>query len=61
MYLGTVYVSTKFRPDRSSNMAAILENHLRAIDPKLCTYYVPLSKSKSQTKFRSNHPTLHLS
>jgi hypothetical protein len=25
MYLGTIYLSTKFRPDRTSNMAAILK------------------------------------
>jgi hypothetical protein len=48
----TIYVSTKHQPDRSSNMAAILEN-LNAIDPKLCTY-VPLGKSNPQTKFRSS-------
>jgi hypothetical protein len=52
MYLGTVYVSTKLRPDQTSNMAAILENQLRVIDMQLCTY-VPLGNSNSQTKFRS--------
>jgi hypothetical protein len=49
MYLGTIYISTKFplfQLDRNSNMAAILENQLRAIDPKLCTYG-PLGKSNS--------------
>jgi hypothetical protein len=50
MYLDTTFISTKFRPDRTSNMA-ILENQLRAIGPKLCTY-VPLGKSNSQTKFQ---------
>jgi hypothetical protein len=53
MYLDTTYISTKFRPDRTSNMAAkvaILENQLRAIDPKLiCT---PLGMSNSHTKFQ---------
>jgi hypothetical protein len=34
MYLVSVYVSTKFRPDRTSNLAAILENQLRAITPE---------------------------
>jgi hypothetical protein len=35
--------------------AAILENQLRAIDPKLCTYaLLVLGKSNSQTKFRSD-------
>jgi hypothetical protein len=53
IYLATIYVSTKLWPEPSSNMAAILENQLRAIDPKLCTY-VPLGKSNSQTKFRSS-------
>jgi hypothetical protein len=35
MYLGTIYISPKFRPDRTSNMAAIpiLENQLSAITP----------------------------
>jgi hypothetical protein len=42
-----------FGPDRSGRQAAILENQLRAIDPKLCTY-VLLGKSNSQTKFRSS-------
>jgi hypothetical protein len=53
MYLGTVNVSAKFLPDldlKYGRQAAILENKLRAIDPKLCTY-VPLGKSNSQTKF----------
>jgi hypothetical protein len=26
MYLGTIYISTEFRSDLTSNMAAILEN-----------------------------------
>jgi hypothetical protein len=33
--------------------AAILENQLRDIDPKLCTY-VLLGKSNSHTKFQSD-------
>jgi hypothetical protein len=32
MYLGTIYVSTKFRPNRTSNMA-ILEKQLNAVTP----------------------------
>jgi hypothetical protein len=35
MDLGTVYVSTKFWPDQTSNMVAILEDQLRAITPEL--------------------------
>jgi hypothetical protein len=40
MYLDTIFGSTKFRPDRTSNMApwqltAILENKLSAITPDL--------------------------
>jgi hypothetical protein len=55
-YLDTTYISTKFRSDWTSNMATrwpslFLENELRAIDRKLCTY-VPIGKSNSQTKFR---------
>jgi hypothetical protein len=59
MYLGTVYVSTKFRsiPKARSDLqygrqVAILENQLRAVDMQLCTY-VPLG-SNSQTKFQSS-------
>jgi hypothetical protein len=32
MCLGTIYISTKFRHDWTSNMAAILENQLGVID-----------------------------
>jgi hypothetical protein len=36
MYLGTIYFSTEFRPDRTSNMAAaILENKQSAVTPEL--------------------------
>jgi hypothetical protein len=35
MYLGTIYIYTEFRPDRTSNMAAILENQQSAITPEL--------------------------
>jgi hypothetical protein len=52
MYLGTVYVSTKFLPDRTSK-AAIFENQLRAIDLKLCTY-VPIGNINSQAKLLSS-------
>jgi hypothetical protein len=34
MYLGTIYISTEFQPDRTSNMA-ILENQQSAITPEL--------------------------
>jgi hypothetical protein len=54
MYLGTVYVSTKFQPDRTSNMATILKNQLRAIDMQLCTYVPLAGNSNSQTKFQSS-------
>jgi hypothetical protein len=63
MYLGTVYVSTKFRPDRTSNMAAMRrpswKTNSRAIDMQLCSY-VPLGNRNSQTKFRSS-PILNFS
>jgi hypothetical protein len=35
MYLGTIYISTEFRHDRTSNMAAILENQQSPITPEL--------------------------
>jgi hypothetical protein len=47
----TIYVSTKLL--KYGHQAAILENQLRAIDPKLCTY-VPLGKNNLQTKFHSS-------
>jgi hypothetical protein len=33
MYLGIIYISAEFQPDRTSNMAAILENQQSAIAP----------------------------
>jgi hypothetical protein len=55
MYLGTIYIyQISARSDfKYGCQVAILENQLRAIDPKLCTYvpYVPLGKSNSQIKF----------
>jgi hypothetical protein len=33
--LGTIYIYTKFQPDRTSNMAAVLEYKLSAITPGL--------------------------
>jgi hypothetical protein len=35
MYLGNIYNSAEFRLDRTSNMAAILENQQSAIAPEL--------------------------
>jgi hypothetical protein len=35
MYLGTIYISTEFWPDQTSNMAAILENQQSAIAREL--------------------------
>jgi hypothetical protein len=49
MYLGTIYVSTKFRPDRTSNMAILG----KPTELFTCTY-VPLGKSNSQTQFQSS-------
>jgi hypothetical protein len=51
MYLGTVYVSIKFRPDQTSYgcHVAILEHHLRAIDMQLCTY-VPLGNTSRNSQ-----------
>jgi hypothetical protein len=39
MYLGTIYISTEFRPDRTSNMApgGHLGNQQSAITPEVMT------------------------
>jgi hypothetical protein len=37
MYLGTIYISTEFRPDRTSNM----ENQQSAITPELMAGLAP--------------------
>jgi hypothetical protein len=53
MYLGTLhFYQISARLDfKYGRQVAILENQLRAIDAKLCTY-VPIGKSNSQTNFR---------
>jgi hypothetical protein len=42
MYLGTIYISTEFLPDRTSNMVvAIFENQQSAITPELMAGSAP--------------------